>query len=143
MLHTLQHYTFWKKEVPIEEEELKKFQLTLVNLDVPIRLYKEAYEKHDVTGYENNKNLKIVILSGKTSLIAAKYTHAFYATLHLFCRSYSNSVSYIDFLRILCPSEEGCVKIVCSGKELFSFENLRLTQTLPSNKTGFARPGHI
>ena len=46
----LQHYTFWKKEIPTNDEELKKFQSILVNLDVPIRLYKEAY---DVTGYES------------------------------------------------------------------------------------------
>ena len=64
---------------------------------MPIRLYKEAFEKQDVTGYENNKNLKIVILSGKTSLIATKYTSLFYATYCLFCGSYSNSVSYIGF----------------------------------------------
>ena len=38
------------KEVPSDDEELRKFQSTLVNLDVSIRLYKEAFEKQDLTG---------------------------------------------------------------------------------------------
>ena len=38
----LQHYTLWKKEVPEDEEELRKFRTALLNLDVSMRLYKEA-----------------------------------------------------------------------------------------------------
>ena len=49
-LHILQHYTFWKKEIPSDDDELRKFQTILVNLYVSNRLYKEAYEKQDVTG---------------------------------------------------------------------------------------------
>ena len=51
--------------------------------------------------------------SDKTSLIAAKYTYSFYDTYHLFCRFYSNSVNFIEFLRIFCIIGEVCVIIAC------------------------------
>ena len=39
--------------IPTSDEELRKFQSISVNLDVPIRLYKEPYDKQDMTGYES------------------------------------------------------------------------------------------
>ena len=54
-----------------------------------------------------------VTRSDKTSLIAAKYTYSFYDTYHLFCRFYSNSVNFIEFLRIFCIIGEVCVIIAC------------------------------
>ena len=41
-----------------------------------------------------------VTRSDKTSLIARKYTHMYNGIYLLFCRCYSNSVSFIELLRI-------------------------------------------
>ena len=41
-----------------------------------------------------------VTRSDKTSLIARKYIHAYNGIYLLFCRCYSNSVSFIELLRI-------------------------------------------
>ena len=41
-----------------------------------------------------------VTQSDKTSLIAQKYTHVYNGIYLLFCRCYSNSVSFIELLRI-------------------------------------------
>ena len=54
-----------------------------------------------------------VTRSDKTSLIAVKYTYSFYGAYHLFCGCYSNSVSFIEFLRIFCIYDEVCIIIAC------------------------------
>ena len=55
-------------------------------------------------------------------------------------RYYSNSVSFIELLRIFASV---CAKIFCSEKELLNLKDLKLTQKFYSNKTGFVRSGHI
>ena len=80
-----------------------------------------------------------VIRSGKTSLIAAKYTQLYHGNYCLLCVGYTNSISFIEFLRIFCIQYEVCIKILCSEKELLNL----LAQNLQGNKTGFARPGDI
>ena len=50
--------------------------------------------------------------SDKTSLIAQKYTHAYNGIYLLFCRCYSNSVSFIELLRILAILASYMVKFV-------------------------------
>ena len=81
--------------------------------------------------------------SDKTSLIARKYTHAYNGIYLLFCVCYSNSVSFIGFLRSVCIHGEACAKISCSEKELLNLKDSKLTQNFYGNKTGFVRPGHI
>ena len=60
--------------------------------------------------------------SGKTSLIAAEYTHPYNDNYCLFCVGYTNSVSFIEFLKIFCIHDEVCVKILCSEKELLNLK---------------------
>ena len=84
-----------------------------------------------------------VTWSDKTNLIAVKYTYSFYGTYNLFWWCYSNSVSFIEFLRVFCIYDKLCVKILFSEKILLSFKSLKLAQNLHGNKTGFVRPGHI
>ena len=64
--------------------------------------------------------------------------------ISLFCRCYSNSVSFIELLRIFASYVHGevCAKILCSEKELLNLKDSKLTQNFYSNKTGFVRPGH-
>ena len=71
-----------------------------------------------------------------------KYTHAYNGIYLLFCRRYSNSVSFIELIFCLLHGEV-CVKILCSEKELLNLKDSKLTQNFYSNKTGFVRPGHI
>ena len=71
-----------------------------------------------------------------------KYTHAYNGIYLLFCRRYSNSVSFIELIFCLLHGE-ACVKILCSEKELLNLKDSKLTQNFYSNKTGFVRPGHI
>ena len=67
--------------------------------------------------------------SDKTSLIARKYTHAYNGIYLLFCRCYSNSVSFIELLRIFSYIHgEVCAKILCSEKELLNLKDSKLTQ---------------
>ena len=87
-------------------------------------------------------NSSNVTRSDKTSLIAVKYTYSFYGAYHLFCGCYSNSVSFIEFLRIFCIYDEVCIIIACWEKGLLSFKYWKLAQNLCGNKTGFVRPGH-
>ena len=61
----------------------------------------------------------------------------------LFCRCYSNSVSFIELLRSFCIHGEACAKILYSEKELLNLKDSKLTQHFYGNKTGFVRPGHI
>ena len=51
--------------------------------------------------------------SDKTSLIARKYTHAYNGIYLLFCRCYSNCVSFIELLRMFASV---CAKIFCSER---------------------------
>ena len=81
-----------------------------------------------------------VTRSDKTSLIARKYTHAYNGIYLLFCRCYSNSVSFIELLRMFASY---MVKILCLEKELLNLKDSKLTQNFYGNKTGFVRPGHI
>ena len=46
----------------------------------------------------------------KTGLIYTKYTFSYYGAYLFFCVCYPNSVSFIEFLRILCLYQEICVK---------------------------------
>ena len=78
--------------------------------------------------------------SDKTSLISRKYTHVYNGIYLLFCRCYSNSVSFIELLRMFASV---CAKIFCSEKELLNLKDLKLTQKFYGNKTGFVRSGHI
>ena len=65
----------------------------------------------------------------KTGLIYAKCTHLYYGA-YLFLRScYLISVSFIEFLRILCTHDEICVMILCCQVEILHFnlgQNLRV-----------------
>ena len=56
---------------------------------------------------------------------------------------YSNSVSFIELLRIVCIHGKVCAKILCSQKELLNLKDSKLTKNFYGNKTGFVRPGHI
>ena len=78
-----------------------------------------------------------------TSFIAQKYTRVYNGIYLLFCVCYSNSVSFIELLRIFCIHGEVCAKILCSEKELLNLKDLKLTQNFYGNKTGFVRLGHI
>ena len=81
--------------------------------------------------------------SDKTSLIAVKYTYLFYGTQNLIWGCYSNSVSFIEFLRVFSIYDKLSVKTVLLEKILLSFKSLKLAQNLDGNKTGFVRPGHV
>ena len=48
----------------------------------------------------------------KTGLIYTKYTYSYYVAYLFFCVCYPNSISFIEFLRILCPYQEICVKML-------------------------------
>ena len=87
--------------------------------------------------------VKYVTQSDKTSLIAQKYTRVYNGIYLLFCVCYSNSVSFIELLRIFCIHGKVCAKILCSEKELLNLKDSKLTQNFYGNKTGFVRPGHI
>ena len=69
-----------------------------------------------------------VTQSDKTSLIARKYTRVYNGIYLLFCVCYSNSVSFIELLRIICIHGEVCAKILCSEKELLNLKDSKLTQ---------------
>ena len=69
-----------------------------------------------------------VTQSDKTSLITRKYTHPYNVIYLLFCVCYSNSVSFVELLRIFCINGEVCAKIFCSGKELLILKDSKLTQ---------------
>ena len=84
-----------------------------------------------------------VTQSDKTSRIAVKYTYSFYGTYNLFWGCYSNSVSFIEYLRVFCICDKLCVKILFSEKILISFKSLKLAQNLHGNKTGFVSRSHI
>ena len=71
-------------------------------------------------------NRLYVTQSDKTSLIARKYTHVYNGIYLLFCVCYSNSVSFIELLRILCIHGEVYAKILCSEKELLNLKNSKL-----------------
>ena len=84
-----------------------------------------------------------VTQSDKTSLIARKYTRVYNGIYLLLCVCYSNSVSFIELLRIFCIHGEVCAKILCLEKDLLNLKDSKLTQKFYGNKTGFVRPGHI
>ena len=86
-----------------------------------------------------------VTQSDKTSLIAQKYTHAYNGIYLLFRRCYSNSVSFIELLRICASYVHGevCAKILCSEKELLNLKDSKLTQKFYDNKTGLSVRPHI
>ena len=81
--------------------------------------------------------------SDKTSLIARKYTHVYNGIHLLFCRCYSNSVSFIELLRIFASYMVKFVLNYCVQKKLLNLKDSKLTQKFYGNKTGFVRPGHI
>ena len=69
-----------------------------------------------------------VTRSDKTSLIARKHTHPYNGIYLLFCVCYSNSVSFVELLRIYCIHGEVCAKVLRSGKELLILKDSKLTQ---------------
>ena len=79
----------------------------------------------------------------KTGLIYTKYTYLYYGAYLYFRVCYPNSVSFIEFLRILCMYDEICVKMLCSQDEIWHFKDRNLGQILHVDKTCFLRPGHI
>ena len=79
----------------------------------------------------------------KTGLIYTKYTYLYYGTYLFFCVCYPNSVSFIEFLRILCIYDELSVKILFCHDEILYFKDQNLGQILRVDKTCFLRPGHI
>ena len=78
----------------------------------------------------------------KTGLIYTKYTYSYYGAYLFFCVCYPNSVSFIEFLRILCIYDELCVKILFCQDEILHFKDRNLGQILRVDKTCFLRPGH-
>ena len=80
--------------------------------------------------------------SDKISLIAQKYTHAYNGIYLLFCRCYSNSVSFIELLRIFASYMVKLVQNIVFRKRVIKFERLKI-KNFYGNKTGFVRPGHI
>ena len=54
----------------------------------------------------------------KTGLIYIKYTYVYYGVYLLLYKSYPDSVSFIEFLRIFCMYDEICVGILCNKNEL-------------------------
>ena len=79
----------------------------------------------------------------KTGLIYTKYTYLYYGAYLFFCVCYPHSVSFIEFLRILCIYGELCVKILFCHDEILHFKDRNLGQILHVDKTCFLRPGHI
>ena len=67
------------------------------------------------TGIMNAERLGMIFVTGpeKTGLIYTKYTYSYYGAYLFFCVCYANSVSFIEFLRILCLYQEICVKMLC------------------------------
>ena len=63
----------------------------------------------------NNSITTYMYVTGpeKTGLIYTKYTYSYYGAYLLFRICYPNSVSFIEFLRILCLYHEICVKMLC------------------------------
>ena len=75
--------------------------------------------------------LTFVTRSDKTSLIARKYTRPYNGIYLLFCVCYSNSVSFITFLRIYCIHDgKVCAKILCSGKVLLIFKTQKIFKAI-------------
>ena len=64
-----------------------------------------------------------VTRSDKTSLIARKYTHAYNGIYLLFCVCYSNSVSFIELLRIFASYMVKFVLKYCVQKELLNLKD--------------------
>ena len=60
-----------------------------------------------------------MIRSDKTSLIARKYTHAYNGICLLFCRCYSNSVSFIELLRMFASYMVKFVLKYCVQKKSY------------------------
>ena len=54
----------------------------------------------------------------KTGLIYAKYTHLYYGAYLLLYSCYLISVSFIEFLGILCIRDDICVMILCCQVEI-------------------------
>ena len=59
----------------------------------------------------------------KTGLICTKYTYSYYGAYLFFCVSYPNSVSFIEFLSILCIYDRTCVKMLCSQDEILHLKD--------------------
>ena len=62
----------------------------------------------------------------KTSLIARKYTHAYNGIYLLFCRCYSNSVSFIELLRIVANYMVKFVLNIVFRKRVVKLERLKI-----------------
>ena len=75
----------------------------------------------------------------KTGLIYTKYTYLYYGAYLFFRVCYPNSVSCIEFLRILCIYDEDCVRMLCSQDEILHFKDQNLGQILRVDKTCFLR----
>ena len=89
------------------------------------------------------RNYKYVTGPEKTGLIYTKYTYSYYGAYLFFCVCYPHSVSFIEFLRMLCIYDELCVKILFCHDEILHFKDRNLGQILRVDKTCFLRPGHI
>ena len=59
----------------------------------------------------------------KTCLIYTKYTYSYYGIYLFFCVCYSNSVSFIEFLRIFCLYGKICVWVLCQQNKLLHFKD--------------------
>ena len=100
-------------------------------------------------GYDNESALvsndcsTFVTGPEKTGLIYTKYTYSYYGVYLFFCVCYPNSVSFIEFFRILCIYDELCLKILFCSDEILHFKDRNLGQILRVDKTCFLRPGHI
>ena len=81
--------------------------------------------------------------SDKTSLFAQKYTHAYNGVYLLFCRCYSNSVSFIELLRMFASYMVKFELKYCVQNDLLNLKDSKLTQNFYGNKTSFVRSGHI
>ena len=79
----------------------------------------------------------------KTGLIYTKYTYSHYGAYLFCCVRYPNSISFIEFLRILCIYDELHVKILFCHDEILHFKDRNVGQILHVDKTCFLRPGHI
>ena len=75
----------------------------------------------------SNRTIIYVTRSDKTSLIARKYTHLYNGIYLLSCVYYSNSVTFVELLRIFCTHGEACAKLLCSEKELLNLKDSKLT----------------
>ena len=67
-----------------------------------------------------------VTQSDKTSLIARKYTHVYNGIYLLFCRCYSNSVSFIELLRIFASYMVKFVLNIVFRKRVIKLERLKI-----------------